>query len=776
MRNRALLMMILMVLCCCHAVACAESCDLPLPEDKSGYDENQQYYSKLYYYRMLCDGDTVHFLLIEDHFTMTHNQSQYSATCYTLNADGALVECGSRCGEVFSGFPAYGYDLSVPQPYTFIMSPQNRTYFFTTDGRLLQWQPGGETAWTPLVQLDFSGIDTNLTFRNETEHGMFECMIDGDTMYGAFRNAGEGFTIYAFDLLDGSHRKVGSVRNIHEMTLAPDGKILAPCSQKSTGGLPYHLIDTQSGALEEFAIGLGAQYCSGLVYDRQGGWYYAAKEGMIRYLNGEGDEVSVVPFPKPESTYGGGGTMALSMDGSRAYLLVMNDRSRTYTFHTIDLPAVPEVGEAPKVKTLVFDGVSQYISASWDDLPGFSDFAALQQEPVQAKQQQTLKYAKAISQAFVMKNDSFDVLVTHTNTLDFDNLYAKGYYVDLSDREEIVAYFDRMYPVWREACMRDGKIIAFPARVDDYTQFMYNTELFDELGLTVPATYMELFDAICEWHDMGILEEYRLFDINGSQTRSYEHIFWKLLGDYICLCEQDGHTPDLTDAEFIAVMEALDELREMLDDHDAQNLNSTPLLVFSGYPTGLSNEKYYESYGSYALMPLGYGSDDRRVLQCTLAVLIVNPYSDQTELAKDYIAWLAQNPTAKAQHVVLDGKPDGIESEYSVKAQLEWEAEVAEAEKALAEAQASGDEALIQNAQNACGSIYARRPETEWLVKPERRRQLYQVLPDAGLRSYTYSQLMDNGERAIERYLAGETSTRDMLQSLQEILWMMEAE
>lgn len=61
-------------------------------------------------------------------------------------------------------------------------------------------------------------------------------------------------------------------------------------------------------------------------------------------------------------------------------------------------------------------------------------------------------------------------------------------------------------------------------------------------------------------------------------------------------------------------------------------------------------------------------------------------------------------------------------------------------------------------------------------MKPERSRQLYQVLPDAGVRSYTYFQLMDNGEKAIERYLAGETNTRDMLQSLQDILWMMEAE
>ena len=336
----------------------------------------------------------------------------------------------------------------------------------------------------------------------------------------------------------------------------------------------------------------------------------------------------MVPYPKSGNTNGGGGTMVLSMEGTKAYLMIRKEREESYVFHTIDLTAVQQGADAVEVKTLVFDGVSQYINASFDDLPAFSDFASEQEEPVQAKLQNTLKYAKAISQAFVMKNDSFDVLVAHTNTLDFDNLYAKGYYVDLSDREEIVAYFDHMYPVWKDECMRDGKIIAFPARVDDYSQFMYNTELFDELGLTVPTTYTELFTALREWDDMGLLEEYRLFDINGNQTRSYEHIFFKLMADYIFLCERDGQTPDLTNKEFLSTLEELDTLRDMLDNHDALNLDNTPLLVFSGYPTGLANQKYYESHGNYELMPLGYGSENREVMQCTLAVLIVNPYSD----------------------------------------------------------------------------------------------------------------------------------------------------
>lgn len=780
MKKSALFLVILAMLSfCLVANSHAEGYVLLLPEDEHGYDENNQYHSKIYNYQMLCDGDTIHFLLVQDHFTFgpsLSNQSQYSATCFVFDESGNLAECGSHCGDVFDSLPPYEYDLSLPHPYVLIRSPQNKTYFFTTDGQIMQWQPGKDKAWAPVVQLDFSGLNTDYTFRNEGEQWMFECIIDGDEMYGAFKNAGDGFTIYAFDLKDGSRKEVGYVGNVHGLNPAQEGKILALASIKTTGGLPYHLMDTTTGELEEFKLGLSTMYCSGLVYNRQGGWYYASREGDIRYMSDEGDEVSVVPYPKSGNTNGGGGTMVLSMEGTKAYLMIRKEREESYVFHTIDLTAVQQGAEVAEVKTLVFDGVSQYINASFDDLPAFSDFAAEQEEPVQAKLQNTLKYAKAISQAFVMKNDSFDVLVTHTNTLDFDNLYAKGYYVDLSDREEIVAYFDHMYPVWKDECMRDGKIIAFPARVDDYSQFMYNTELFDELGLTVPTTYTELFTALREWDDMGLLEEYRLFDINGNQTRSYEHIFFKLMADYIFLCERDGQTPDLTNQEFLSALEELDTLRDMLDNHDALNLDNTPLLIFSGYPTGLANQKYYESHGNYELMPLGYGSENREVMQCTFAVLIVNPYSDDIELAKDYIAWIAQNPTPKTQHVVLDGKPEGMESEYSIEMRLQWEADAAEAENALADAKASGDEAQIRAAQNEYAAVYAREPETEWLVKPERSRQLYQVLPDAGVRSYTYSQLMDNGEKAIERYLAGETSVRDMLQSLQDILWMMEAE
>ena len=173
---------------------------------------------------------------------------------------------------------------------------------------------------------------------------------------------------------------------------------------------------------------------------------------------------------------------------------------------------------------------------------------------------------------------------------------------------------------------------------------------------------------------------------------------------------------------------------------------------------------------------LGYGLDNQTVMHCSLAVMVVNPYSKHAELVKDYIAWMAQHPTPITQHVLLEGKPEGMETEISMEMRREWETEASEAKTEWEAAQASVDEAQIQAAGNKYAAIQDRMPQAEWLVRPDKARQLYQVLPDAWIRDYHYYQLFNNSEKAIDRYLAGEMDVRELLKNLKEVMWMMQAE
>lgn len=722
----------------------------PLPPCEGVF--NDEYWSNETY-DLLVSGDTAHFLKFrygcamdaldeDDQWLIEVSDGQ----CYALSPDGQFVPCPDRCGEIINRIETNRYSPF----FGLTVTPRNETYLIDLTGRVFHWTPGGDAAWEEVLRLDMTGLRPIASYRD-----WFYCAADEDGLYLFWPSQQEGIDLYAFDWQNGAKRLITHFSGANGVDPAGPGKLLLDGKQKASGSWNYYLIDVASGEVTQLVSGLRGLKVSHFIWDHADGWYYATYDNIQR-LGMDAEEASVANFTGKN----GYRYMALSTDGQR--LLMLADEYAGPNFIVLDL--------LDASATLTISGNTNLLNPQFGALSSMAgDDPRL--SGVQFQLRGEALSANDVAQLLLTRDDTTDVLIVSLASVDLRSLLAKGYFVPLDDQPEIQAYFDQLYPVWREACMAQDSIAALPLYPYDNYQFMVNTELWEEYGLTAPTSYHDLFEVIREMDGMGLLNEYPLFEINGRETRSFDHILYKLLGDALL----HGENVSFDDPVLEALLEKLSGLRDLLDRHDDRHLTGSPLMVWSGHATTVTGEQLYTRYGEYAPVMLAIDDDRGPVLQAYLTVLLVNPYSKHIDLAKAWLSHLAANPTAQTRCIFLTGAPDGIETDESLRQRAEYEAREAILQQQYDEAQASGDPDAIEKAQDA---LYANvEPLPLWTVTPERAKILYTALPYARVIPYSpVCLLLDNGEQAILEYLSGRRSARELLQALQSLAMMMEAE
>lgn len=763
MRKSKVLIFLLGVLLLVSSAALADqqTYELPSPESVNlNYGESWTNET----YDLLVSGDTVHFLkwqygsgkdcLDDEGMWMI---SVDGGECYALNEQGEIVPCPDHCGDVIATMETCPYGSFFGR----VKTPQNETYLIDITGKVFHWTPGADSAWEHVLQLDMSGLKPI-----QSEEEWFYYAADEQGLYMIWPSAQEGNDLYAFDWTSGARRLLTHFGWVNNMAPAAPGKLLVSGNLRSHGYGDYFIVDSQTGEATELVDGLKAVYASGFLWNRMDGWYYTANTGSVQYLGMNKEESALTSFSGMPSDFGSC-DIALSMDGQQLYILLEDARAQAYRFIVFDLQGTE--------KKLTINGETNLLNTQFGAISSMiGDSPEL--EGVQFDLRSDAIYANDVAQLLLTQDDTSDILVVNTARVDLRSLFAKGYFVPLDDQPEIQAYFDQLYPAWKDACMAQGSIAALPFYTYDQYQFMVNTELWEELGLDIPTSYHELFEVIHEMDRRGLLEEYPLFDINGIYARSFDHLLFKLLQDYLLSCDLSGGKISLIDPTLEQLLQELSELRDLLDRHDARRLAGSPLMIFDGFVTSVSlGQRMYENYGEYAPILLSMDETRGPILQTYVTVLLVNPYSKNVDLAKAWLAWLAANPTAQTRCVFLTGMPDGIEREESRTRFAEYEEKLADLEQQYAEAEASGDPEALEKVREAFASNV--QPMHDWLVTPEYARMLYPALPYARVLHYNpHILLLDNGEKPIQEFQSGKRNAHDLLQALETLAMMINEE
>lgn len=228
-------------------------------------------------------------------------------------------------------------------------------------------------------------------------------------------------------------------------------------------------------------------------------------------------------------------------------------------------------------------------------------------------------------------------------------LFDQGYLADLTDLPGMENFGDVAKSAW---ITDDGSQVFCVPMASVIHGFIYNKAIFDELGLTEPATVADFFAALDAIKadgkyvplDIGTADQWE------SATMGFQNIgpnYWK---------GEDGRkgliagTEKFTDPQYVAVWEQLKEWAPYLaDGYEAQTYPDSQNLFTLGqaavYPAGSWDISLFNSQAEFEMgafkPPLPEGADQCYISDHVDIALGMNAATPNAEAAKTFLSWMA---------------------------------------------------------------------------------------------------------------------------------------
>ena len=388
--------------------------------------------------------------------------------------------------------------------------------------------------------------------------------------------------------------------------------------------------------------------------------------------------------------------------------------------------------------------------------------------------------SSALIEAMMNQSADYDIFVITPQEEAFDAVYNRGYMAELTGSEAIDQFFADMYPSLAEHFCRNGVPVALPLGAYGST-FGVSTEAMEKAGLTVediPDNWLELLDQFDEINAKLEGTGVTLFYPFYTQEDIRSMLFSMIFQEYVAYM-------DYTDPTMGFNTEVLRSVLDMLDAVDFEALGFEPRqddgpdsfayedgqALFETYVSCTIGE--YNS-GYYPLL-LSLTPDTEPLLSLNVTVAFVNPYSQNKELAIEYLEYaLARLPAGQRASMCMT-EIEPVRSSYYEEAVQSNAEEHEMLEKALAEANEEDkqmlEEAIAENerwAEDIDKYYWDISPQAiEWYRAHDDNLNVmgFNVLYSGESYSelYTY----------INQYNEGEISAQEMLVQMDKKLQMM---
>ena len=720
---------------------------------------------------MLRNGDTLHCLTIshdkENNFDDLTSSVFVAAECFALE-DGTLVPCQSHCADRFQGDFVFSL-LNTPHESTFdgmALSPQNQTYLIDYGYDVYQWAPQQAEPWQYLCTLDTSSFDFEYAVGNVV------FTADSDTLYICYPEYEDGNvlrgTVFAFSLSSGACEKLFTEPYLQAAYPVDETQMLIEGINPRFASMrlpAMYIYDLTTGEKTLFS----QSNMENPVPDGRGGWYgisVNAGNGLYHFGKEGGDGEKLVALPSNSSIWDC--YVSLSEDRTTAYVI---DRQ------TGKLGIYPvEAGDTPEL--ILVGSVIEY-GARDDFLPDFAEFSAAHNNAEITLSNQPATFDD-LAFALLSGSDAFDLMALELSWGNVDSLLEKGYFVDLSGNDSIAAYAQNLYPTWQQECVRDGKIVGVPVGMRTVWTFVVNLELWNEMDLgDLPRTYDELFDCIEEWDRMGVLDEVPLFEYHG--TSAFERLFNRIMIDFMGKCQREGRPVSFQDETLLHLLSRLEEVRPILEAHDARNLTGDGL-IFEGELSGIVRTGHFGKLevtadnSTFEVLPLGLTEAEDCTESVIFTLLVINPKSQNRELAESYLTYLVEHPTTWTRCCMLKDGPVGVREKGYEDLDEQYEALLAELDEKIAAAMREGDDAVVNRWEQEKQDL-ADAYLNMWEVRPNMAEMFYRMRPYfTPLTSGGYGFLINNCDDLTQMFLEGRLDYRTYAMRLDERMWMAEME
>jgi len=242
-------------------------------------------------------------------------------------------------------------------------------------------------------------------------------------------------------------------------------------------------------------------------------------------------------------------------------------------------------------------------------------------------------------------------------------LFDKGYLASLNDLPGLENFGDVAKSAW---ITDDGSDVFCVPMASVIHGFIYNKQIFDELGLSEPATEAEFFDMLEQVKADG---NYTPLDIGTADqweaaTMGFQNIgpnYWKGEEGRLGLI---AGTEKFSDPQYVAAWESLGKWNPYLaDGFEAQTYPDSQNLFTLGqaavYPAGSWDISLFNSQADFEMgafpPPLPEGADTCYISDHTDIALGMNANTPQPEAAKVFLQWLTTAEFADLYSNALPG-------------------------------------------------------------------------------------------------------------------------
>ncbi|MGN1021176.1 MAG: hypothetical protein ACI4O7_12485 [Aristaeellaceae bacterium] len=395
--------------------------------------------------------------------------------------------------------------------------------------------------------------------------------------------------------------------------------------------------------------------------------------------------------------------------------------------------------------------------------------------------------AEELSQAMLTGDDAMDVLRMSNDEIALSTLMDKGYCADLSGDAELMAYVSSLYPAFRDAVMRDGKLCAIPISAYSYDGWFVNLTVMEDMGLTeedLPTNMVELCAFANRWNDEWV-EEYPSYTLVSYVEDYKEMMFYWMFSGYLSYCQAENMELRFDTPVFRELMTALESL-------DVEELNRGANLANEdeeGYRAGLFMEGYGVVGSFYdpekenrasILKPITLTADTAWHPEVHMEVLFVNPRSAHMDAAVKLIKEEIAHLNDTYAHVLRMDATDPVRYDYYDQWVQSAQKALDDARKALEEA----DEADRKDYQLQVEELERNLEDVkanEYMISEGGIRYYQETVAPAMYVSrpsvfYTSEDASGELSTLLERYMQGQIGLEQLIREMDSKIMMMQME
>jgi len=506
--------------------------------------------------------------------------------------------------------------------------------------------------------------------------------------------------LYRVSLNDGKTVKLAR-EHLKGLTNYSEDKLLALYTNSKEED-PHCLVsvDKETEAIEKLCSLSGTQSYVGLTYDDASGFAYFSDDSHLYRYRSTLAEPSLCGYMPPHTV--DSSCSAAVLDGM--YYLPDWSEDNRVTSCSVDPSLLPS-----RVLRL---------SENWggDDL--LRGFCQAHPEIALETGTSSAYTAEDISRAMTSGDNSADIFSIYVHSSAYEALLRKGYFYDLSGSEILSDFAGRMYPHFAKVLTQDGKLCAIPIHVSAYS-LGYFPKAFEKVGLTeadVPATMMEMLDFIQRWAD-DYADEYPEMQLFLNTDNLRGELFSTIFQMQLSHCQAQGEPLTFDTPVIRKLLARLEEISPALTSIENRAANggevfaisaSNPPQLFTTY-ANLLPQRYHASGRDWSGYPMLLSLDEGMTpaLDMTMEVYIVNPNSENLDLAVTFLEYMVEHMYQDTRIVLLPDENTPYQNEY-------YERNLKEYEDALAIEYASMAEAAEEYKADF-------QEQIEWLEKSKAR-------------------------------------------------------